>query len=108
MRVNDTDEDLSVLAWDWPTRLFHWALVAAIVSAWFSTRYAETLGDATLQWHRYNGYAVLILLVFRVIWGFIGPSTARWKTFVRGPGAAIFTLATPLAGASASFSGTTP
>jgi cytochrome b len=74
-----------VNVWDLPTRLFHWALVFCIASAWVSFRYAETLGDPTLKWHRYNGYAILTLLVFRVIWGFVGSSTSRWSAFVRWP-----------------------
>lgn len=74
-----------VQVWDLPTRLFHWALVFCFASAWVSFRYAETLGDPTLKWHRYNGYAILTLLVFRLLWGFVGSSTARWRAFVRWP-----------------------
>jgi cytochrome b len=75
----------SVSVWDLPTRLFHWSLVTCIASAWISFRYAETLGDPTLKWHRYNGYAILVLLIFRVLWGFVGSSTARWSAFVTWP-----------------------
>ena len=74
-----------VRAWDLPTRLFHWALVAGIASAYLTFRYAEALGDYTLQWHRWNGYAVLVLLVFRVLWGFVGSSTARFSSFLAWP-----------------------
>ncbi len=79
----------SVRVWDWPTRAFHWLLVALIASAWASYRYAPELGDVTLKWHRWNGYAILVLIVFRLIWGFAGSSTARFPGFVRGP---LFTL----------------
>jgi cytochrome b len=75
----------TVRVWDLPTRLFHWALVGGIASAWVSFRYAETLGDPTLKWHRYNGYAILVLLVFRVLWGIFGSSTSRWRAFVTWP-----------------------
>lgn len=75
----------TVQVWDVPTRLFHWSLVFCIISAWVSFRYAETLGDPTLKWHRFNGYAILILLVFRLIWGFVGSSTSRWSAFVTWP-----------------------
>jgi cytochrome b len=75
----------SVRVWDVPTRLFHWALVFCLASAWLSFRYAEVLGDPTLKWHRYNGYAILTLLVFRILWGVFGGSTARWSHFVRWP-----------------------
>lgn len=75
----------SVRAWDGPTRLFHWALAILILCAWISFRYAEALGDFTLQWHRWNGYAILVLLTFRLMWGVVGSSTARFASFVGGP-----------------------
>jgi cytochrome b len=75
----------TVAVWDVPTRLFHWALVTCLACAWPSYHYAERLGDPTLKWHRYNGLAVLVLLVFRLLWGFLGSSTARWRHFLRWP-----------------------
>lgn len=80
-----TTPALTVAAWDAPTRLFHWCLVATIAAAWPSFEFAERFGDPTLRWHRYNGYAILTLIVFRVIWGFVGSSTSRWSNFVRWP-----------------------
>jgi cytochrome b len=80
-----TPATTAVRAWDWPTRVFHWALAFCILSAWISFRYAEMFGDNTLVWHRWNGYAILVLLVFRLIWGFVGSSTSRWRSFVRWP-----------------------
>jgi cytochrome b len=38
-----------------------------------------------MQIHRYSGYALLGLLVFRIYWGFAGSSTARFANFLRGP-----------------------
>ena len=75
----------TVAVWDLPTRLFHWALVTTLLSTWPSYQYAEALGDPTQKWHRYNGYAILVLVVFRLIWGVMGSSTARWSSFVRWP-----------------------
>jgi cytochrome b len=75
----------TVRAWDWPTRAFHWSLVLAIISAWASSEFAEKLGDPTLKWHRYNGYFILVLVVFRLIWGVVGSSTSRWSAFVTWP-----------------------
>jgi cytochrome b len=75
----------SVRVWDLPTRVFHWSLVLCLISAWVSYRYSEELGDYTMRWHRWNGYAILVLLVFRVIWGITGSSTSRWSAFVRWP-----------------------
>jgi cytochrome b len=76
-----------VTAWDLPTRLFHWTLVLLILSSWLSYEYAEDLGDVTLVWHRAIGLAVLILIVWRLLWGVVGSSTARFASFVRAPGA---------------------
>ncbi len=77
----------AVPAWDLPTRLFHWALVFCIVSAWVSYRYAELIGDTLLKWHRWNGYAILLFLTWRLLWGFFGSSTSRFASFVRAPSA---------------------
>lgn len=75
----------AVVAWDLPTRAFHWLLVLLIINAWVSFQYSEKVGDFTLRWHRWSGYAVLVLLVFRLIWGIAGSSTSRFSAFVRGP-----------------------
>jgi cytochrome b len=72
-----------VRVWDLPTRLFHWALVALVINAFVTARF----GDITLTWHQWNGYAILTLIVFRLIWGVIGSSTARFVDFVKGPAA---------------------
>ncbi len=69
------------LIWDLPTRLFHWALVACIVGSWVT---AEVLDDA-MDVHLYLGYTCLTLLLFRLVWGFVGPRHARFSSFVRGP-----------------------
>lgn len=69
--------------WDVPIRLFHWVLVLLIVFSWWS---ADT---RRMDWHRYSGYAVLGLLAFRVLWGFVGSSTARFAGFVPSPAATV-------------------
>jgi cytochrome b len=69
--------------WDLPTRLFHWSLVLLIGLSWWT---AETDQD---DLHLWLGYGVLFLLVFRVLWGFLGSSTARFSAFVRGPRAVV-------------------
>lgn len=75
----------TVAAWDLPTRLFKWTFVLAVASAWLM----QWLGDAWLRWHVWNGYAVLVLLVFRLIWGFAGSSTSRFSAWVRWPWTAL-------------------
>ena len=70
--------------WDLPLRLFHWSLVLLVAFSWWT---AETDRD---QLHIWSGLAILFLLLFRILWGFFGSSTARFSAFVRGP-AALFT-----------------
>jgi cytochrome b len=72
----------SALAWDGPTRLFKWTLVLIVFDGWLSNKY----GAGVPAWHKYNGYSALVLIVFRVLWGFAGGSTARFSNFVVGPG----------------------
>ncbi len=79
----------SVRAWDLPTRLFHWTLAALVVAAWVSYEFAEDLGDETLIWHRANGLAILTLIVWRLLWGVCGSSTARFAGLLRGPNAVL-------------------
>jgi cytochrome b len=67
--------------WDLPTRLFHWSLVAAISGA-LLTQY---LGGTAMVWHFRFGYATLTLVLFRIIWGFVGTRHARFANFVRKP-----------------------
>lgn len=65
--------------WDLPTRLVHLALIALFLFSWWSADAGE------LRWHRWSGYAVLSLLLFRIYWGLAGSTTARFASFVRGP-----------------------
>ena len=65
--------------WDLPTRIFHWLLAALILFSWWSVKNHHT------DWHIWSGCAILTLLIFRLLWGFVGSSTARWSSFVRGP-----------------------
>ena len=62
-------------------RLAHWLLVLGIAGS-FLTHYA---GPAWFDWHRRCGYAVLVIVAFRLVWGFAGTRPARFTAFVRGP-----------------------
>ncbi|OJF97269.1 cytochrome b/b6 domain-containing protein [Pararhizobium antarcticum] len=68
----------TVAVWDPVVRIFHWGVVAACTLNLFILSPGKT-------WHRYTGYAVLCLLVLRVVWGFIGSRYARFSDFVRSP-----------------------
>ena len=65
--------------WDLPTRIFHWLLAALILFSWWSVKNHHT------EWHIWSGCAILTALIFRLLWGFVGSSTARFASFVRGP-----------------------
>ena len=69
------------LLWDLPTRLFHWLLVLSLFAQYAT---AKWLDDA-VQWHFYIGYFTLFLVLFRVMWGFVGTRYARFSHFVKGP-----------------------
>lgn len=70
-----------IKVWDLPTRLFHWTLFLSVFFMWFSA----DQGGAWLQWHLRVGVGILVLLIFRLIWGVIGSDTARFTQFVKGP-----------------------
>lgn len=69
------------LVWDLPLRLFHWLFAASILASWGTAQ----LGFTWMQWHIYLGYWMMGLLIFRVIWGFVGPRHARFASFLKGP-----------------------
>jgi cytochrome b len=73
-----------VLIWDAPVRLFHWLLVLCFAGAYLT---AES--DAWRLVHVTFGYTMAGLLVFRILWGWIGTRHARFTDFVRGPRAVI-------------------
>lgn len=70
---------LAMRVWDAPTRLFHWAIVLLIVFSYVSVQ------KDWLQLHFLSGYAILTLLLFRLVWGFVGSETSRFAAFLRSP-----------------------
>lgn len=74
-----------VYVWDAPTRLFHWSLAVLVVVAWLT---GEGEG-ATASVHRAVGAAIAGLLVFRIVWGFIGGEHARFADFAFAPAAVL-------------------
>jgi len=73
--------DRQIRVWDMPTRLFHWTLVVLVVLLYATGEY----GLLDMRWHFWLGYAVLALIIFRVLWGIFGSQTSRFGDFVRGP-----------------------
>ncbi len=70
-----------IKVWDLPTRLFHWSLVASVIFMFISAKQ----GGIWLQWHLRCGLFLLSLILFRIVWGFIGSDTAKFTQFVRSP-----------------------
>lgn len=66
-----------IRVWDLPIRLFHWLLVFCIAGSFISVN----IGGNAIQWHANFGYSILCLLIFRIIWGFIGSTHARFISF---------------------------
>ena len=67
-----------IRVWDILVRLFHWSLVLTFFISYFT-------GDEENLIHIYTGYAVLGLIVFRLIWGIIGSKHARFSNFLYSP-----------------------
>ncbi|MFT3905835.1 MAG: cytochrome b/b6 domain-containing protein [Steroidobacteraceae bacterium] len=78
-------EAITWKVWDLPVRIFHWSLLLAVAGAWFTHR----AGVLYFRYHLWCGYAVLILVSFRILWGWLGTRHARFAHFVRGPGATL-------------------
>jgi cytochrome b len=76
---------VEVPVWDPFIRIAHWLLAAAVIYDWFT--------DKPLWVHNWIGYVAALLVVARVVWGFIGPEHARFLGFVRGPRAVFDYLA---------------
>lgn len=71
--------------WDVPVRVFHWVLVSLIAVSWITVK----IGGNAMTYHMWSGYAILALVLFRVVWGFVGSHHARFSDFVYGPRATI-------------------
>lgn len=84
--------------WDWPVRLVHWGMTALIPLLWWTAEEGE------MERHRQLGLMLLFLVLFRLVWGFVGSETARFASFVRGPRA----IADYLAGRTAAPLGHNP
>lgn len=71
-------EKQQVVVWDLGVRIFHWSLLVLFIFSYLS-------GDELEELHAYSGYIIISLLVFRLVWGFVGSQHARFADFVRGP-----------------------
>ncbi len=74
--------------WDLPTRLFHILLMLCVVGLVVT----GNNGDSAMVLHFYLGYAVLTLLLFRVIWGIVGGHWSRFTSFIPNPRSLLYYL----------------
>jgi cytochrome b len=74
-----------VKVWDVPIRVVHWAFVVLLVVQVITGK----LGESWMAWHVYSGYTAMVLVFFRIAWGFVGSTHARFASFLKGPGAAM-------------------
>jgi cytochrome b len=72
---------IAIRVWDLPTRTFHWSLVVCVLGLVIT----GNLGGAAMDWHFRFGYGVLTLLLFRLVWGFMGGYWSRFRSFVYPP-----------------------
>ncbi len=88
-KSDDITEELAqqpgLKVWDLPVRIFHWGLVIAFAAAYIT----NLLGVNYFKYHLWCGYTVIILVLFRIIWGVVGTYHAKFIHFVRNPFATI-------------------
>jgi cytochrome b len=74
-----------IRVWDLPTRTFHWLLALSMVGLVIT----GNVGGNAMVWHFRMGYAVLALLLFRLVWGVIGGHWSRFVQFIYAPSTVI-------------------
>ncbi|QUN04923.1 cytochrome b/b6 domain-containing protein [Shewanella yunxiaonensis] len=68
-----------MMVWDVPVRFFHWLTLLLVALLWWSAEQGE------MQWHQLFAYLLMINLLLRIVWGFIGSQYARFSDFLRSP-----------------------
>ncbi len=91
----------TVTVWDPMVRIFHWSLATFFLVAYVSE-------DELQSVHVYAGYAVAMLVAFRIAWGVIGTRHARFNDFVTGPRKLLRYLGQMLAGRAPRYIGHNP
>ncbi len=74
--------DIQIKIWDLPVRLFHWLLVGSFILAYLSE-------DDFLSVHTFTGYTIAGLILFRLLWGFLGTTHARFCDFICTPSSVV-------------------
>ncbi|WP_246449076.1 cytochrome b/b6 domain-containing protein [Paracoccus amoyensis] len=77
------DSTKRVRVWDLALRIYHWSLATLVIANWLLGKF----GPDVMTLHFWFGYAIIALLAFRLVWGFIGPESARFSSFLPSPSA---------------------
>lgn len=99
--MNENNEPKSLKVWDPVVRIGHWLIVIGVLTAYFSGDEAQTI-------HVTAGYVVAGVVVFRILWGFVGTRHARFTDFVRGPAEVFNYLKSLFTGKAQKFTGHNP
>lgn len=92
-----------ILVWDMPTRVFHWLQALS-----FGAAYLTAFSERMRNYHVALGYILLGLLVFRLLWGFVGTRYARFRSFLFNPKEVVVYLLTMAKGKPAHYLGHNP
>ncbi|MEM6416078.1 MAG: cytochrome b/b6 domain-containing protein [Pseudomonadota bacterium] len=95
-------KELEIKVWDISTRVFHWALVVSVTACWV------TIKNRWMLAHQISGLSLLFLLIFRLIWAFVGSRTARLSDFLTSPWSAVKYLWSSLQNHDTSHTGHNP
>ena len=101
---NPAKKVYSIKIWDIPTRIFHWLLVIFVFFSFITGK----IGATAMKYHELSGFAVLSLVVFRLVWGFVGGQQSRFSAFVKGPATVFGYAASLLRNDSAHYIGHNP
>ncbi|HUO96945.1 MAG TPA: cytochrome b/b6 domain-containing protein [Steroidobacteraceae bacterium] len=85
LRATVDESTVPRLVWDLPLRVSHWGLALSVSGAFVT----DWIGPAAFGVHVVCGSVALVLVLFRIAWGFVGPVHARFGDFVRGPRAVL-------------------
>ena len=91
----------TIRVWDPLVRLFHWSLLLVFIIAYVT-------GEEESGVHAYSGYIILGLISFRVLWGYVGSTYARFGNFIYSPKAILEYLKSLLTGQPRHYAGHNP
>jgi cytochrome b len=76
-----TKDSKTIKVWDLPVRIFHWSLVILFIAAYVT----NALGTDYFKYHLWCGYAIIVIVGFRITWGLVGTYHAQFINFIRNP-----------------------